>query len=365
MSVDKPEICIREARVRLLRRPLRSPIAAAFGLLRHRDAALLVLRGDDGAMGVGEAAPLPERGTEGLAAAQAALEAAARRLEGSRLPPEGCAAVPGCGPAASFALSSALADLRARANGAPLAAWLARGEEGALPALPSAVPVNALLVADAPPELEVEAAAALRRGHRSVKLKVGQGSLARDVDRIAAVRGVVGPGVRIRADANGAWDEAEAERRLAALRPFRLAYIEQPVGVREVEGLARLRRQGAVPVAADESAADMASLRQLLAAEAADFWILKPALLGGLEPAREAVALAREHGVAWGLTSLLDGAVAQSAVLHLAASLGPELPDCGLGPVPGLAGDVAALPEIQGGAVPLPGGVGLGLELVA
>lgn len=353
---------IRGAWVRVLRRPLHPPIHTSFGTLRRRDGLLLALHGEAGAFGLGEAAPLPERGTEGLEAARIALEWITSQLEGRRPSRDPHSREPRPGPAAAFALSSALADLEARAAGVPLAAWLRRGESGPLP---GAVPVNALLVADEPADLEAEAASAVQRGHRTVKLKVGQGRLERDVDRVAAVRAAVGPRIGIRADANGSWDAEEAHRRMAALRPFRLAYLEQPVAARDVEGLARLRRRAGVAVAADESVAGPDSLRRLLAAEAADVWILKPALLGGLEAAREAVELAREHGVGWVLTSLLDGAVARAAVLHLAASLAPGLPDCGIGPVPGLAGDAPLLPPIRAGAAPLPAGAGLGLELPA
>ena len=60
-----------------------------------------------------------------------------------------------------------------------------------------------------------------------------------DLDRVAAVRDLLGPGGRIRVDANGGWNVAEAQHALGALAAYRLEYAEQPC--MDVADLARLR----------------------------------------------------------------------------------------------------------------------------
>ena len=83
-------------------------------------------------------------------------------------------------------------------------------EEAASQAFPApfepgrAVNVNAMV-----PRVSPADAARLARGSgcRTVKVKVGD---ELGIERVAAVRDAVGPSVRIRLDANGAWADAEA-----------------------------------------------------------------------------------------------------------------------------------------------------------
>ena len=85
-----------------------------------------------------------------------------------------------------------------------------------------------------------------------MKVKVGIGD---DAGRLAAVRAAVGPGVAIRADANGAWGSPrEALANLRALAPIGLELCEEPV--HGLEALREVRAESPVPVAIDESAAE-------------------------------------------------------------------------------------------------------------
>ena len=95
-------------------------------------------------------------------------------------------------------------------------------------------------------------------GCTTAKVKVAElgQRLEDDVDRVAAVRDVMGPQARIRVDANGGWTVAEATDALRRLAAYGLEYAEQPCA--SVEELAALRvalaRNGIdVLVAADES----------------------------------------------------------------------------------------------------------------
>lgn len=326
--------------------------------------------GAGGCSGMGEATPLPAYGGETLRRTRQVLARFARRWPRLQVGVDAAGELPGftaagAGPLARFALSTALADLRARRRGISLARALQTHGEGA-PA--ESVPVNTLLTARRLGVLAAEAAAAVERGEHTLKLKVGRGGMGEDLDRLAAVRGAVGFQVALRADANAAWDEAEAERRLCAFKPFDLEYVEQPLPVPDLAGMARLRRRAGVRLAADEALRSAEDVERVLAAEAADVVVLKPALLGGLGPARRAALCAGRAGVPVVLGSLLDGAVAQAACLQLAAglvaSLGPGgLLACGLSPTPGLRGDVAAPLRARAGRIALPARPGLGITL--
>ena len=70
---------------------------------------------------------------------------------------------------------------------------------------------------------------AIDRGHRRFKIKIGGAALADDLRRIEAVLAVVGPGMALAVDGNGSFDRERALQYLDALRPYPLAWIEEPV----------------------------------------------------------------------------------------------------------------------------------------
>jgi len=353
---------IEAAELRPFRLRLRTPLATALGPVRFREGVLLSLRSSDGCIGYGEATPLPAFGTESLGAARGSLEAGASALEGADLgEPEELLGwiVRRCQPTstARAAIDCALHDLVARQAGRSMASWLAAKQGRNARA---AVKVSALLVSRSPDDLAREARHAVEIGFHTLKLKVGAGSASGDLERVAAVRSAVGPAPRIRADANGAWSPDQARARLEALAPLDLEFVEQPVAAGDVAGLARVRRDASVPVAADESACSEPELRSVLDAHAADVVILKPSAIGGISRARAAAELARAAGVKVVTTSFLDGAVAVLGALHLASSLPGQLPACGLATSALLENDLAPPPLPERGRLRVPTEPGLG-----
>src|SRR2546423_1627421 len=89
------------------------------------------------------------------------------------------------------------------------------------------------------------AAEAVAAGMSTGRVKVGNGPLADDAGRVAAVRAALGPGGRIRIGANGAWDVEAAVAAIDRLAGFDLELVEQPVA--DLGDLARVRRRGAGP----------------------------------------------------------------------------------------------------------------------
>jgi L-alanine-DL-glutamate epimerase-like enolase superfamily enzyme len=90
---------------------------------------------------------------------------------------------------------------------------------------------------------------------------------------------------------------------------------------------------------------------------------VKLATCGGLQPAREALRAAAEHGLGAFLSSSLDGPWGIAAALQLAASERLRLA-CGLATLGLFDARIArALPGPSGGVMPVPAGPGLGVEL--
>ena len=236
--------------------------------------------------------------------------------------------------------------------------WLAAAIEAAWDGWPAPlrdrVPVNATLPA-VPPD-QVAAVLAQYDGCGTVKVKVAEPgqSLADDVDRVAATRDVAGPDVRIRVDANAAWDVDEAVRRITALAVYDLEYAEQPCpSVDDLKELrVRLARNGIdVPIAADESIRKAEDPIRVAREGAADIVIVKVPPLGGV---RGALEISAECGLPTVVSSALDSSVGMAAGVALAAAL-PRLPyACGLGTVELLATDVAHDRLVPvGGSVPV------------
>jgi L-alanine-DL-glutamate epimerase-like enolase superfamily enzyme len=156
-------------------------------------------------------------------------------------------------------------------------------------------------------------------GFRAFKVKVGLG-LTGDIARVALARELVGPDTFLGVDANGGWTRTDALEAVRRLRPYDVAFVEQPCAPDDLDGLRAVRSLG-VPVVADESVFGLADLRRVLAAEAADVISVYIGKSGG--PGR-ALELARV-AAASGLTSLLGSngelGIGAAAQLHVACAI--------------------------------------------
>jgi len=236
--------------------------------------------------------------------------------------------------------------------------WLAAAIEASWLGWPeplrTSIPVNATV--PAVPATEVASILQRYDGCTTAKVKVAElgQQLQDDVDRVAAVRDVMGSEARIRVDANGGWSVAEATDALTRLAAYGLEYAEQPCA--KVEELASLRvalaRNGIdVLVAADESIRKSSDPMRVVREQAADVIVIKVAPLGGVQAALD---IAQECGLPTVVSSALDTSVGIGAGLALAAAL-PDLPfACGLSTVELMAGDVT-----HDSLVPLDGSIAL------
>jgi o-succinylbenzoate synthase len=328
---------------------LSRPLATAQGTIEEREGFLVRVE-YGGVTGVGEATPLPGW-TESYGACHEALS---RAPELAREEDWGVVLSETSAPAARHALSLALADARARLDNQPLYRYL--GNERMV----RRVPVNAT-IGDLDRDGTVEMArAAVADGFDCLKIKVGARAVEEDVARLRAVREAVGAGVELRADANGAWDREQAEAALHALADLDLAYVEQPLPADDVAGHSGLRENG-VPLALDESLASR-QVADVLAAEAADYLVLKPMALGGPDRARQVARSARQAGVTPVVSTTIDAVVARTAAVHVAAAI-QEVPACGLATADWLAEDLGDDPApVADGECEVPQAKGLGVR---
>ena len=335
--------------------PFQEPYVSARGRLERREMVLVRMRTDEGVEGLGEAVPLSLRGGVTIAAVEREIREAGRALSGWELdgdePLARHRAEAGLSPQAAAAIEVARLDLAGKALDMPV--WRLLGASSA-----ETVSCNATLVAGPPPAVAAEAERWARLGFTTFKLKVG---VSGDVGQVEAVRAALGPGPRIRVDANGTWSPSEAVLRLTAMERHGIELAEQPAA--DLEDLAAVRGQTAVPIAADESVADVDDARRAVELGACQLATVKLAKVGGLGQAGAIAATLPIY-----LSSALDGPVGIAAAAHCAATLPREGPARGL--AQGLAtqllfADTIATSEceLRDGRLHLPQGPGLGVEI--
>jgi o-succinylbenzoate synthase len=325
--------------------PLASPLATAAGSIAEREGFLFARDG-----GVGEATPLP-----GWTESRADCERALRWADAADTWDDALAACEDA-PAARHAVSLATLDAEARSAGVSLSEHLS----GAAPA--DAVPVNATVGDADATETAGAVTDAGEAGFETVKVKVGARSVAADVDRLRAARDALddatGGTVTLRADANGAWSREQAHEAFEALADVGVEYVEQPLPPDDLDGHRTLGGSD-VGVALDESLVAHAPTDVF---DAADYVVLKPMALGGVDRARDVALAARDAGVTPVVTTTIDAVVARTAAVHLAASI-PDVPACGLATADRLASDLAADPApVEDGQIRVPNGPGHGVS---
>jgi o-succinylbenzoate synthase len=326
-----------------VRVPFRRPLLDATGEYTHRRSWLLRLVDEEGREGIGEAALNPFAADVTVDALARLIREVVPALAAGRPPswPE-LAAEGEPGRAAMAAIDGAFGALLAARGAAAAAA-------GAVVSAGAAIPVSAT-IAFAGPDAGADAAAqAVELGFGTLKLRAGfERTSDQLVDRLRAVRAAVGPEPRLRIDAAGAWDLDTAAERIAAIEPFRIEYVEQPLASWDLAGHVALRERVRVPIALDESIDSEGSARAALAEGAADVIVIKPARVGGLAATVRIVEAASAAGASAVLGTYFETGVGIAAALRIAATMramtaagrqagGRSTGRTGVGPAHGLA----------------------------
>jgi muconate cycloisomerase len=261
-------------------------------------------------------------------------------------------------PFAKSALETAMWDAWARTLGLPLHALLGGRCRDSLPVT--------WAIGAADPDVVVDEALARIEsgGHTSIKLKMGALEPAADTARIEKIASSLAQVTSVRVDLNGAWDELTATRLLPRLEEAGIDLVEQPTPAWDVEALARLCALLRVPVMADESLRSDHDALNLAARRAADVFSLKIGKSGGYLATQRIAAVAQAAGIPCHGGTGIESSLGTLAGAHLLATLpavtwGSEL----FGPLLMTDGLLAEPLDYRDGALHLPDGPGLGIEL--
>jgi L-alanine-DL-glutamate epimerase-like enolase superfamily enzyme len=187
----------------------------------------------------------------------------------------------GRGGIAAFAMAAvdiALWDLRAKSVEQPLWRFLG-GEDPNVTAYAGGIDLQFSLY-----ELEAQTRGFLDSGFHAIKMKVGRDVLAEDVERVTAMRDWLGSDIALMADANMRWTVEEAISAARALRACDLTWLEEPTIPDDVEGHARIARDGGIPIATGENLHTVYEFRHMIANGGVAFPEPDVANIGGITP---------------------------------------------------------------------------------
>ena len=136
----------------------------------------------------------------------------------------------------------------------------------------------------------------LAQGYRSIKMKIGRDP-HEDLDRVMAVRKLVGPSIGIRVDANQKWSPPEVVRRIRLLERADLFWLEEPTLSDDVEGHVRIRQRIDVPIAVGESLYTKHQFADWITRGACDYVQPNVHRVGGITEFMKIVKLAEGHNV--------------------------------------------------------------------
>jgi len=299
MKIDR--IVLRQLRLELLQ-----PFETSFGRTTGRNA-ILVEAVSDGVSGWGEVtAPehpfYNEEWTESawlILRDYVAPALVGQTLEAARAA-ERTAGIRGHRMARGGA-EAALWDLEARLAGLPLSRHIGGG---ARTEIPCGVSIG---IQESIPALLAKIETELAAGYQRIKIKIKPGW---DVEAVRQVRRHF-PGIRLMADANGAYTPADAEH-LKRLDEFYLMMLEQPLAHDDILDHAALQAKLDTPICLDESIRSARHAEQAIRLRACRIINIKLGRVGGFAEARRIHDVAQEAGLPVWCGGMLEAGVGRA-----------------------------------------------------
>ncbi len=352
---------IKELELYHLSVPLTKPFKTALRTVDSAEDTVIILRGENGLQGFGEAPPTAVitgdinpsiRGIINEKIKPILIGEAIENLE-SLLQKLNQVAIGNS--SAKAAVDIALYDLFARHYGIPLFRLL--GGNSNLIESDMTISVNT------PEEMVQDALSAVAKGFQTLKMKVGKGKEA-DLARVKAVREAVDSKINIRLDANQGWQPKEAVAMIKLMEDegLDLQLVEQPVYAGDLTGLKFVKENVLTPIMADESLFSPANAIRLIKMRACDLMNIKLMKAGGLYRANQINAIAEAAGIKCMVGSMLETKISVTAAAHLGAShMNIEMFDLD---APSLLAEdpVQGGIEIDGPIIKLPEKPGLGID---
>ena len=299
--------------------PLRVPFKTALRTVSSVEDVIVELHTDTGAVGYGEAPPTGVITGDTTGAIIGAIrDHIAKTIIGRDVDDfeDLMIALNACiqkNTSAKAAVDMALWDLLGQKYSAPVYRMLGGAR--------SNIVTDITISVNPPEEMARDARTAIQRGYDCLKVKVGIDPEL-DVARLAAVREAVGKDVKLRIDANQAWNAKQAVRILDQMQEkgLDIEFVEQPVPAADLEGMQYVTRHASVPVLADESVFSPADALRIMQTGAADFVNIKLMKCGGITNALRIASAAEVYGVECMIGCMLEAKISVNAAVELACA---------------------------------------------
>lgn len=288
----------------------RVPARTSRGAYDVRDIVIVSMTDDDGNIGLGECAPLPDLSCDSNAYIHMSRVA---QLISDAMTSDDYAELLRPYPALLFALESAMYDIKK----SPFLydTPFARSEEG--------IPFNGLVWMASYDEMLMQVKRKILDGFRCIKLKIGAIAWDEELKLIRKIRSRYSEdAITLRLDANGAFSIEEAKRRIDELSHLGIHSIEQPIAAGQWKELSALCLNTPIPIALDEELIGINRLhekQELLDYVKPQYVVVKPTLHGGITGSLEWISEARKRGIGSWLTSALESNIGLRNVALLAA----------------------------------------------
>ncbi len=215
--------------------------------------------------------------------------------------------------AAKACMDIALYDLYGKYLGVPVYKMLGTSREQ--------IETDITISVNDPETMAKDAVTAIKRGYKTLKVKVGiDHSL--DIVRLEEVRKAVGRNIAIRIDANQAWDAKEAVQLLNRMeeKGLNIEFCEQPTLAHDLEALKYVTDNAPVKILADESVFSPRDAIKIMQMRAADLVNIKLMKCGGLYNAQKIASAAEVYGIECMIGCMLEAKISVNAAIHLACS---------------------------------------------
>jgi len=340
---------------------LKNPVKMAHITITESHNLLVKVTTDDGIVGWGEGVTAARLTGETQGRIEAAVEYLSRLVMGedplarNRLWLRMTSALHENGTAIG-AIDIALADIAGKAHGVPVHQLLG----GAVRDVVGAI----TMVGSGNPQADAhEAAEKYSAGYRWFKIKLGLTDQATELETVRAVCEAVPSDAVIGADANEAWQEADAITFISRLDGLPVRFLEQPVPSDQPDALIRIAERVPIAICADQSVHSLHDIIRFGASAVAGV-SLKLVKLGGITGVMRGAHLCEALNMHINLAGkVAETSVAAAANVHAAAAMH----DFRYGTSPanqGLEADITVDPLLlTGGVYEVPSGPGLGVEV--
>ena len=264
--------------------PLTVPYKLAFGDVRHFDTVLVLAKGIDGQVGIGEATILTGYTEETIDGSWLLAKKLARQILESQFADINRVLTPYLGeaPFTATAFLTAIDMIRS-----PELYAVDRDKK---------VPILGILNASAGPEILSECDRLIERGFRTIKVKVGF-DVQKDLKKVEAAQAATSGRALIRIDGNQGFSQSQASEFIRGLNPQGIELFEQPCHADDWDSALKAALVSPVDMMLDESIYGLDDILRAKELNAAKFIKVKLMKFGTIKNLVDSILLIKKLGM--------------------------------------------------------------------